>query len=57
MWIGIGAYRLPVLQTVEHIQAARSGGAAGIALFSYDGLGQAGGPAEYLAAVSRAAFR
>ena len=57
MWVGIGAYRLPPAQTVEHIRVAREFGAAGIAVFSYDGLGQAGGPVEYLAAVSRAAFQ
>src|SRR6266516_5236852 len=36
VWAGIGAYRIPVESTVEKITAARSLGADGIILFSYD---------------------
>jgi uncharacterized lipoprotein YddW (UPF0748 family) len=38
VWAGIGAYRLTPAQTIDHIAAARSAGAAGIVLFSYDSL-------------------
>ena len=36
VWAGIGAYRIPVESTVEKINVARSLGANGIILFSYD---------------------
>ena len=36
VWAGIGAYRIPVDSTVEKINVARSVGADGIVLFSYD---------------------
>jgi len=36
IWAGIGAYRIPVESTVEKIGVARSLGADGIILFSYD---------------------
>lgn len=38
VWAGIGAYRLTPAQTIDHIAAARSAGATGIVLFSYDSL-------------------
>jgi uncharacterized lipoprotein YddW (UPF0748 family) len=38
VWAGIGAWRLPVARTAEHIRAARRSEAAGILMFSYDGL-------------------
>jgi len=38
VWAGIGAWRLPVARTAEHIRAARRSGAEGILMFSYDGL-------------------
>jgi uncharacterized lipoprotein YddW (UPF0748 family) len=37
-WAGIGAYRLPVAQTIEHVRLARRAHAAGVLLFSYDQL-------------------
>jgi uncharacterized lipoprotein YddW (UPF0748 family) len=36
VWAGIGAYRIPVDSTVEKINVARTLGAEGIILFSYD---------------------
>jgi uncharacterized lipoprotein YddW (UPF0748 family) len=36
VWAGIGAYRIPAESTVEKINAARTLGAEGIILFSYD---------------------
>jgi uncharacterized lipoprotein YddW (UPF0748 family) len=38
VWAGIGAWRLPVARTAEHIRAARRSDAEGILMFSYDGL-------------------
>lgn len=38
VWMGIGAWRLPVGQTAAHMTAARQAGVAGILLFSYDSL-------------------
>jgi uncharacterized lipoprotein YddW (UPF0748 family) len=38
IWAGIGAYRMTPSQTVSHIAAARTAGAQGIVLFSYDSL-------------------
>lgn len=57
VWAGIGAYRLTPADTVENIRAARRAGAAGVLLFSYDGVRTAtpAGP-DYLDEVSRAAF-
>jgi uncharacterized lipoprotein YddW (UPF0748 family) len=40
VWAGIGAWRLPVGRTIEHVRAARSAGAAGVLLFSYDALAE-----------------
>jgi len=36
VWAGIGAYRIPAESTVEKINTARTIGADGIILFSYD---------------------
>lgn len=44
VWAGIGAWRLPVGRSVEHLAAARRAGAAGVLLFSYDSLLEAGSP-------------
>ena len=57
VWAGIGAYRLPVSQTIQNIQTARRLGAAGVILFSYDSLidPKVAQP-DYLAVVGRAAF-
>jgi len=50
VWIGIGAWRLPVAQTAAHVTHARRAGAAGVLLFSYDSLAAAGSPkGSYLA--------
>jgi uncharacterized lipoprotein YddW (UPF0748 family) len=38
VWAGIGAWRLPVGQTADHLHAAREAGARGVLLFSYDSL-------------------
>lgn len=56
VWAGIGAYRLSSSDTVENIRIARSLGAAGIVLFSYDALISLPRGIEYLAQVSDAAF-
>ena len=59
VWAGIGAYRIPVESTVEKIGVARSLGARGIILFSYDFTAR---PSElnpggdYLNRVNKAAF-
>jgi uncharacterized lipoprotein YddW (UPF0748 family) len=42
VWAGIGAYRIPADSTVEKIDVARSLGAEGIILFSYDFTARAG---------------
>ncbi len=59
VWAGIGAYRIPAESTVEKINTARTIGAEGIILFSYDftatpsALNPQG---DYLERVRRAAF-
>jgi uncharacterized lipoprotein YddW (UPF0748 family) len=59
VWAGVGAYRLTPEQTVERIDLARSLGADGVILFSYDSMA-APRPADtgdgYLTRVGRAAF-
>lgn len=57
VWAGIGAYRLPVRETLDNIQTARRLGADGIILFSYDSLvtSRQTSP-DYLSAIGRAAF-
>ncbi|MAB88740.1 MAG: hypothetical protein CMJ90_04690 [Planctomycetes bacterium] len=43
VWMGIGAWRLPVAETVARVRAARAAGANGVVLFSHGGLqGQRG---------------
>ena len=56
VWAGIGAYRLSSSDTIENIRIARSLGATGIVLFSYDALIGLPRGLEYLARVSSAAF-
>ncbi len=56
VWAGIGAYRLSSSDTIENIRIARSLGASGIILFSYDALISLPQGLEYLARVSSAAF-
>jgi uncharacterized lipoprotein YddW (UPF0748 family) len=56
VWAGIGAYRLPSAQTLQHIAAARTIGAAGIILFSYDALIAPPNSAVTLSELGRAAF-
>jgi uncharacterized lipoprotein YddW (UPF0748 family) len=55
VYAGIGAYRLSAPQTVSHIEAARSLGAHGIVLFSYDALTARSADA-YLDTIRRTAF-
>jgi uncharacterized lipoprotein YddW (UPF0748 family) len=56
LWAGIGAYRLSSSGIVEDVRAARSLGAAGIVLFSYDSLTDGTRGADLLGEVGRAAF-
>jgi uncharacterized lipoprotein YddW (UPF0748 family) len=59
VWAGIGAYRIPAESAVEKIDAARSVGADGIILFSYDSTlskGEFNPAGDYLERVRRAAF-
>ena len=59
VWAGIGAYRIPADSAVEKINAARSLGADGIILFSYDSTlnkGELNPTGDYLERVRRAAF-
>lgn len=44
MWVGIGAYRISAADTATHVRVARRAGAAGILIYSYDALMEAGGP-------------
>jgi uncharacterized lipoprotein YddW (UPF0748 family) len=57
VWAGIGAYRLPVAQTIDHIETARRLGTAGVVLFSYDSLidPRQSSP-DYIAVVGRSVF-
>jgi uncharacterized lipoprotein YddW (UPF0748 family) len=54
VWAGIGAYRLTPAQTIDHIAAARSAGAAGVVLFSYDSIVESTG--DPLGDIGRGAF-
>jgi uncharacterized lipoprotein YddW (UPF0748 family) len=59
IWAGIGAYRIPAESTVEKINTARSLGADGIILFSYDFTARPSAlnpEGKYLERVSQAAF-
>jgi uncharacterized lipoprotein YddW (UPF0748 family) len=50
VWAGIGAYRLSAAQTAAHVRVARSAGAAGVAVFSYDSVAaRRDGGARYFA--------
>jgi uncharacterized lipoprotein YddW (UPF0748 family) len=50
-WAGIGAWRLPLAQTIEHVRLARRARAGGILLFSYDQYAAAGAQAGDLPAL------
>jgi len=59
VWAGIGAYRIPAESTVEKISVARTLGADGIILFSYDftvSVSTLNPQGDYLDRVRRAAF-
>jgi len=56
VWAGIGAYRLTGQQTIQHIAAARSLGANGIVLFSYDSLTSLARGADNLVRIGQQAF-
>ena len=60
VWAGVGAYRIPVESTVEKIDAARTLGADGVILFSYDFAAQPSEPhnpaGDYLERVRRKSF-
>ena len=57
LWAGIGAWRLPPEQTIQHIALARKAGASGIVLFSYDSLtGPTQVRGDYLGEIARAVF-
>jgi uncharacterized lipoprotein YddW (UPF0748 family) len=59
VWAGIGAYRIPVESTVEKINAARTIGADGVILFSYDftsTVSPLNPQGDYLQRVRRTAF-
>ena len=52
LWVGVGAYKLPVAGTADRLRAVRRSGAAGFVLFSYDNLANAPGrPSDYFAAL------
>jgi uncharacterized lipoprotein YddW (UPF0748 family) len=50
-WAGIGAWKLPVAQTIEHVRLARRARAAGILVFSSEQFAAAGAPASALSAL------
>ena len=56
LWAGIGAYRLSVAQTIEHIGLARGASADGVVLFSYDSPAASERGADVLARIGRDAF-
>jgi len=43
LWVGVGAYKLPVAGTGDRLRLVRRAGAAGFVLFSYDNLTNAAG--------------
>jgi uncharacterized lipoprotein YddW (UPF0748 family) len=54
VWVGIGAWQLPVNRAVEHVQIARRAGASGVLLFSYDALAASAQPPTYFAGLKPA---
>jgi uncharacterized lipoprotein YddW (UPF0748 family) len=52
LWVGVGAYKLPVAGTGDRLRAVRRAGAAGFVLFSYDNLANTPGrPSDYFTAL------
>ena len=52
IWVGVGAYKLPVAGTGDRLRAVRRAGAAGFVLFSYDNLiNGPGRPSDYFTAL------
>lgn len=51
LWIGVGAYRLPVEATADRLRLARRAGAAGFVVFSYDNLSARPGQPSYFTAL------
>jgi uncharacterized lipoprotein YddW (UPF0748 family) len=56
VWAGIGAYQLTPSQTLRHIASARTLGAAGIILFSYESLVAPPNSSGAIGELGRAAF-
>ncbi len=55
LWVGVGAYRLPVDATADRLRTARRMGTAGFVVFSYDNLaGSRDHPATYFAELRQA---
>ena len=55
LWAGIGAYRLPAAEAAARVRAAHDLGAAGVVLFSYDGVADTDASrSKYLADVAPA---
>ncbi len=40
VWVGIGAWRLPIDVVVARVRTARRAGASGVAVFSHESLGE-----------------
>jgi len=51
LWIGLGAYQIPVATTADRLRLARRAGAAGVLLFSYEALAASPGPSAYFTAL------
>lgn len=56
VWAGIGAYQLTAEQTIAHVAAAKTLGAEGIILFSYEALTAPPNTAVSVSELGRAAF-
>ena len=50
-WAGIGAYKLAMSQTIEHVRLARRAQAAGVLIFSSEQFASAGNPQSDLSAL------
>jgi len=50
-WAGIGAFRLPVTRTIDHVRLARRANASGVLLFSYDQLADTGSEPAHMSAL------